>query len=313
MTAAVLDPTLEAVPDLEELDAAVDAAIVAGEPGTLRVLGYGEVTLVLGWPSERPRFAIKRLPVLRDRDRADRYESVVGAYMRALQQHGVPLVPTQIRWIQSGRDRLHGYFVQPHLPRERLLNRVLRNATVEQGGALLSDLAGLIARTVDDRVGLDAQAANWHVQDDGKLAYLDLSTPLLRDETGHDRLDLDLFLSIYPWALRRALLPIGHMVIRQYHDPRTVMLDTASNLVKERLDRWLPAFLGASSRHVERPIGERETRRYFARDRRMWLTLQHLRRADRHWQRHVRRRPYPFLLPPPYHYGPPELEEEPIP
>ena len=50
-------------------------------------------------------------------------------------------------------------------------------------------------------------------------------------------------------------------------------------------------------------------RRYFARDRRLWLLMQRLRRADRAWQRRVRSRPYPFLLPPPYRYGPPELPE----
>ena len=50
-------------------------------------------------------------------------------------------------------------------------------------------------------------------------------------------------------------------------------------------------------------------RRYFARDKRLWLLMQRLRRADRAWQRRVRRRAYPFLLPPPYHYGPQELPE----
>lgn len=39
--------------------------------------------------------------------------------------------------------------------------------------------------------------------------------------------------------------------------------------------------------------------------RRLWLLLQRLRRFDRAWQRHVRRRSYGFLLPPPYRYGPP--------
>ena len=32
-------------------------------------------------------------------------------------------------------------------------------------------------------------------------------------------------------------------------------------------------------------------------DARMWALLQRLRRADRWWQRRVRRRQYPFLLP----------------
>jgi hypothetical protein len=132
----------------------------------------------------------------------------------------------------------------------------------------------------------------------------------MRSREGRHELDLSLFLSIYPWALRALLVPVAHAVMAQYHDPRTVLLDTASNLVKERLDRWLPAFLeAAGARGVEPPIDEREVRRYFARDRRLWLLMQRLRRTDRAWQRRVRRRAYPFLLPPPYHYGPPEIPE----
>lgn len=50
--------------DLKRLDAAVETAIAAGDAGDLRVLGYGEITLVLGWPPERPAFAVKRLPLV---------------------------------------------------------------------------------------------------------------------------------------------------------------------------------------------------------------------------------------------------------
>jgi hypothetical protein len=100
------------------------------------------------------------------------------------------------------------------------------------------------------------------------------------------------------------------MVMSQYHDPRTVLVDFGSNLIKERLEQWLPALCDAANEHVTPPLTERALRRYFARDKRFWLSMQRLRRIDRAWQRQVRRRPYPFLLPPPYAYGPPELPEE---
>ena len=105
-------------------------------------------------------------------------------------------------------------------------------------------------------------------------------------------------------------MPVAHSVMAQYHDARTVLLDAASNLVKERLDRWLPAFLQAASARVSPPIDEGEVRRYFARDKKLWLLMQRLRRGDRVWQRRVRRRDYPFLLPPPYRYGPPRATRE---
>ena len=46
-----------------------------------------------------------------------------------------------------------------------------------------------------------------------------------------------------------------------------------------------------------RLISEEEVRRYYRSDARLWEALLRLRRLDRAWCRHVRRRTYPFLLP----------------
>ncbi|HEU0024814.1 MAG TPA: DUF6206 family protein [Thermoleophilaceae bacterium] len=293
--------------DIERVDRAVEDAIRAGRPGSLQVLGYGEITLVFGWPGERPEFAVKRLPPFRDRAQLDRYADLLERYTAALHSRGVRMLPTELLATTAGGGP-RAYLVQPLVPRTRQLGVLLREAAPERGAALLDGLAEHVAVVVDGRLGLDAQASNWAVED-GRLVCFDLSTPLMRSPDGRHELDLSLFLSIYPWALRAALVPVAHGVMAQYHDARTVLLDVASNLVKERLDRWLPALLGAARARVSPPIEEGEVRRYFARDKKLWLLMQRLRRADRAWQRRVRRRPYPFLLPPPYHYGPPELPE----
>jgi hypothetical protein len=294
--------------DIEQVDRAVDVAIHAGEAGSLRVLGYGEITLVVGWPPERPELAVNRLPPFRERGQLDRYEALLERYVAALRDRGVEVVPTEVRAVDAGRRGLHGYLIQPLVPRERRLNARLRGAPSEEGAALLHSLVEHVALVVDERLGLDAQASNWAIEGD-RLACFDVSTPLMRARDGRHELDLSLFLSIYPWALRPVLVPVAHSVMAQYHDARTVLLDAASNLVKERIDRWLPTFLEAARARVTPPIGEAEVRRYFARDKRLWLLMQRLRRSDRAWQRRVRRRDYPFLLPPPYRYGPPELTE----
>ena len=83
----------------------------------------------------------------------------------------------------------------------------------------------------------------------------------------------------------------------QYHEPRGVLVDVASNLVKEGLEPWLPAFLAAAER--PRVARDRPRARCGATSpatKRLWLLMQRLRRTDRAWQRRVRRRPYPFLL-----------------
>jgi hypothetical protein len=296
--------------DLEQVDLMVEEAIGLGSPAGLRVLGYGEFTLVLGWPTERPQLAVKRLPLFRDHPQFERYSRILREYLAALDERGVPVIRTGLHVAQSERIHdLHAYFVQPLAPACRMLNFVLREATPAYASRLFGSLVELVVRTVDERVGLDAQAANWLIEDD-TLTTVDISTPLLRDSAGRDQLELDLFLSIYPWAVRPALARVAHSVMALYHDARTVLVDVASNLIKERHERWVPALLDAANTQVEPAITEREVRRYFVRDRRFWLLMQWLRRADRAWYNKVRRRPYPFLLPPPYRYGPPQIPDQ---
>ena len=256
------------------------------------MLGYGELTLVFGWPPERPEFAVKRLPPFRDVAQLHRYGDLLDRYTTALRDRGVRLVPTELRVTEAtGAGPPRAYLVQPLVPREHHPQRAAAEGHAGDGrrAAGHPGRAGRDGRRPE--LGLDAQASNWAVEDGG-LACFDLSTPLMRSPEGQHRLDLSLFLSIY-LALRGVLRPVAHGVMAQYHDPRTVLLDVASNLVKERLDRWLPAFLGAAAARVSPPIEEGEVRRYFARDKKLWLLMQRLRRTDRAWQRSVRRRPYP--------------------
>jgi len=147
------------------------------------------------------------------------------------------------------------------------------------------------------RVGLDGQLANW-ARVEGEWVYLDVTTPLLRDDGGRDRLDADVFLAMLPGILRglvkRFLL---HAITATYFDLRTVALDLLGNLHKERLAEHVAAGVDVANRRLERPLSVREVRSYYARDARLWAWLLWLRRADRWWHLRVRKRVYPFLLP----------------
>ena len=288
--------------DLETLDAAVGAAIERGGPAGLAVLGFGEITLVLGWPPDRPVLAVKRLPVFASPAAAERYAALVASYVAALRDRRVAVIDTAVR-VLPGPDGVHVYLVQPLVPRERVLSVALASAEPRRAEALLERLVDAICGAVDSRLGLDAQAGNWAVEEDG-LALFDVSTPLMRAPDGSDVLDMALFASVYPAVLRPALRRIAHQIAAQYHDPRGVLVDVASNLHKERLDRCVPMLLAAAGARVDPPVTQREVLRYFQRDRALWLLMQRLRRLDRAWQRRLRRRPYRFLLAPPYRYGP---------
>lgn len=295
--------------DVERLDATVEEAIRASAPRGLRVLGYGELTLVIGWPTEEPVIAVKRLPPFSDRQRLVAYASLMERYVAILRERGISVAHTEVRSHPGPRGSMRAYLVQPLVPREQHLNVILRHAGQARVRTLLELVAENVHRCTDDVVGFDAQAANWWVEN-GSLGYFDVSTPMLRDPDGHEQLDVALFLSVYPWITRPVLTRIAPGVMAQYHDARTVLLDFASNLHKEGLDHCVPTLLKAANPGLEHPLTANDVSRYFRQDKLLWALMQRLRLADRGWQRHVRHRPYPLLLAPRYRYGPPRRTKE---
>jgi hypothetical protein len=282
---------------LRGLDEEVEEALGAGDESTLPILGYGEISLVLAWPPEEPRFACKRLPLFATGPRFDAYGRTLDAYLDALRQAGIRVVQSELRPLSRDDGTVVGYVVQPVLPAENLAPAVLRRAAPDAGHPLVVAVVDTVATAVSPTVGLDAQLANW-TWDESGLTYLDVSTPLLWSDEGRPLLDLDLLARAIPWALRGALRRlVVPGIVETYRNLRRVYLDLCGNLIKERLDRWLPAFLEQIARQLDDPLTSAEVHRYYRSDARLWSMLLRIRRLDRAWQLRVRRRPYPFLLP----------------
>ncbi len=279
---------------LVNLEKRVGDALITDDRSGIDVLGYGEISTVLGATVDGRSYACKRLPPF-PRGAIDRYRAACTAYLVALGERGIRTADSTIEIVEV-HDGSVIYCVQPI--EDRLLVDYLLGADLDEVAAIARRLVSVIAQVIDDRLGLDAQISNWALDTDGDFVYLDVTTPLLRDESGEEMLDTDLFLASLPAFLRpgvrRFLLPeiLGH-----YYDARAALLDLIGNLKKERLDDTIPAFLEHANLVVDPPISEKEINRYYRRDALMWEVLQRLRRADRWWQRTIRRRGYPFLLP----------------
>lgn len=282
---------------LRLLDRRVEEALASGDESSLAVLGYGEISLVLGWPADDPRFACKRLPVFPDRARFESYGKTLADYLKALSLSRVKVVDTQLRPVPSSGRSVAGYVVQPVLPSTDLAPEVLGRADPGAGHPLVAEVVETAARTVDQKTGIDAQLSNW-VWDESGLVYLDVSTPMLWSDDGRSRLDLELLSQAFPWVLRGALRRfLAPRILDSYRDLRSVYLDLCGNLVKQRLEAWLPAFLEQVARHLEPALTAAQVHRYYRSDARLWAMMLRIRRLDRGWQRRIRRRPYPLLLP----------------
>lgn len=292
------DVDLDAVEDAV-VRALADRAAAAGDSG-LSVLGYGEISLVIGWPATRPTVACKRLPRFPSPAAAEEYRERFEAYLALLVDRGVRPVRSEFRTVTPPRGgHVVGYVMQTVLPGDRLGPEVLRSSSPDPDQPMLRAVTDCVLRVCDDHTGLDAQISNWAHDADG-LHYLDVTTPMRFDDAGRMDLDMGLFLAAYPWALRAVIGRfVAPGVVGAYRDPRHVLVDMTANLIKERLSGWIPAVLEVVNDVVSPAVGEAEVERYYRSDARLWEAMSRLRRADRWWQRNIRRREYPFLLPGP--------------
>lgn len=238
-------------------------------------------------------------PPFADAGQADAYARLLDDYLVALAARGVPLAPTELRVVPAAGDGRCAYLVQPIAGPGRMLDAFLSEADEETGRRALGQVVDTVARAVDAQVALDGQISNWMLGEEDVPHLVDLSTPMLRDAGGRDRIDARLFTSVYPWPLRRPLERwIAPSILSGYHEVRTNLTDAASNLQRQNLDRWVPTLLAEAARVLDEPITATDVRRYYRTDTFLWATTERLRRSERWWRRR-RGGSYPMLLAPP--------------
>ncbi len=280
----------------DQLEADLERAFASGRPEGLAVLGYGEISLVVGVPAAHPTVAVKRLPPFSDRGSAEAYAELFERYLDVIAERGVVIQQSTLVQREAPGVGIVVYCLQPILDSSSLAVNIARS-DVDSGRRILASIVEHALDTVDDSVGLDAQLSNW-AEVDGQLRYLDVTTPMLRDAGGTDGLDARIFVDVLPWALRGAVARfVAPGILDRYHDPRTVVMDLAGNLHKEGIPQLVPAVLEAAAGRISPELDAKEITKDYRSDARMWAVLQAIRRADRWWQHSVRRRSYPHLLP----------------
>jgi len=286
--------------ELAEMETRVRAALRSGDESGLNALAWGEIGPVIGWPDGAPAFALKRLPPFRSQAGAESFGETVHGYIDALAARGLEAVETDVRIVEgsdAGRGGPAAWVVQPLLPAECMGPALLRASDPAAGHAVLDAVLEADLTIPAPHLALDGQLSNF-AWVDGRLLYIDITPPLLFDERGELCMDMELLIAALPAPLRplvmRFVIPD---LMRRFRVPRAVVLDMLGNLLKEKLDEWLPIALERLGGRLSEPISEREVRRAYSSDKKLWEILLQLRRLDRAWQRRVRRREYPFLLP----------------
>jgi hypothetical protein len=282
--------------ELVELERRVRHAIATGDRSGIRLLGAGELSVVLGWPTDAPDHAVKRLPPFADRAAFDAYATVVHDYVARLRARGMQVVDTDVRAIGRDDGKVVGFHVQPVLPTADMVLTILRTTDPTPDHPMISAIVAAVDAVTDGRMGVDAQLANW-VWRDGQVHQLDLTTPFVLGPGGGPAFDMKPFLEIMPAPIRGVVGKEMVKLLHRWMTARGALLDLVANAYKEGLDAWVPSLLGTINLAVDPPVSAQEARKTLKEDARIFPVLLRLERGQRWWRQRVRRRPYEFLLP----------------
>ena len=99
--------------EIERIDAEIERALATGDIGSLRILGYGEVSCVVAAETGAGRFAVKRLPPFADEGRFERYRTTLGRYVEKLESKGIRVAASTLHAVPKGGGALTAYCAQP--------------------------------------------------------------------------------------------------------------------------------------------------------------------------------------------------------
>lgn len=280
------------------VETAIRTAIRTGDERALRLLGHGEISIVLGWPSQAPTMALKRVPPFRSAAAADSYEAACVAMFELLEAAGVAVLPTTLHRTERNDGRVVVYHRQPVADVSKLGTNVLRAAP--DGDADARSLIDAIVRAAlvvcrKGSVGFDVQAANW-LWDGTTATQLDFTSPFIVDNTGRDlRFDTSSFLREYPAPMRGLLKKELLKIVHRFTTPEGAVTDMVANLQKEYLHRWVDPAIEIAASHGVR-VDRAETEQMLAEDAKLMPVLLKVRKAYRWWVQHTGRQ-YDSLLP----------------
>lgn len=282
--------------ELEAFDASVVAALEARDNAGLHVVGYGELSIALGYPADGPRVVCKPTAPY-TRPELDDYLRVMRRYLDALAAIGVDVVPTSLMSVERG-DRHIGYQVQPLLEPTSLGDKVLAGAEPDAEHPFLVALAGVVG-SLSDRVSIDSQVTNWS-WDGETVTSVDVGSPFFWDEEGAPVFDFAPLFRALPAPFRAfARRDVAKLLVR-YRSPRNVAADVVAMLYRIGLDQWVRPTLAAFNAALElaTPIEEREAHAIMAADLKAMPRLKKMQRIERAWVTTVRRRRYDYFVQP---------------
>lgn len=294
----------------------------------IRILGYGEMSIVFEIVNDVNNNAYKRLSIFEEESQIIRQIQALKEYYRILTEEiGINIPPYKIIWFKDRSNSVKFYYIQQKLPALSIGNKAIHYLDRKS----IMNLVLLIMKEMrkvwifnhsqeEIKVGFDAQISNFAINNfvhnnskvdlNSDLIFLDTIPPFFRTN-GKEAMDLNLLLKTVPtflkWILKiNYIQKIMRTVVNRYYDFRSATIDLIANFSKEQRSDLIPAMVRLVNEFFTQEVSElsinpitlNEVINYYKHDRLIWILYQNLRRIDRFMITEFFRKKYEFFLPP---------------
>jgi len=308
---------------LKKLERSIDTLNPEGGQVPIKILGFGEISLVFELVDDPENLAYKRIPIFDTEKQVKRHIWAYNEYNRILKQDiGLNLPDYDVAWFRDDQNRIQFYCVQEKILAESVGNRVIHKISEQD----IHNLILLVMREMKKvwgfsknnkklEVGLDGQISNFAVigfdpnspkiDMNAKLFYFDTSTPMFR-VSGTEAMEAVLLLKSAPsflrWLLKALFL---EETVGRYYEWRKVAIDLVANFYKEQRPELVPSLVKLVNKFFEEeardfkiePLNLEEIKEYYKSDASMWDLFQNVRKFDRFLKTKVFKKRYDFYLP----------------
>jgi len=289
----------------------------------IKVLGFGEISLVFEILDDSEHLAYKRIPIFDTEAQVKRHIWAYNAYCQILEKEvGLNLPAYDVAWFKDDKGTIQFYCIQEKIAIESVGNRIIHYITEDEIYILVALILREMKKVWDYSrnnpkidLGLDGQISNFaiinfdsqnpHIDLNTKLYYLDTSTPMLRINNA-EAMEAVLFLKSAPsflrWLLKALFLD---ETVGRYYEWRKVAIDLIANFYKEQKPELIPKLINLVNNFFSKeasefniaPITLEEVDKYYKSDKNMWEIFQSVRKFDRYLKTKIFKKNYEFYLP----------------
>ncbi len=291
---------------LTEFEQGLNPVKLSDSPIRAELLGYGEISAI--FKLENIPCALKRLPIFDSTNQAKEYLELHDEYCSHLKAAGINLPPWKGYIIEVQNRPVSLYIAQEIHKGENFVHNALgkdKARDLETIGKVISEIEKVwkYNKTKGVNAGIeiaiDGQVSNWTILN-GKLFYIDTSTPLLR-RNKKEQMDPDLILQSAPSFLRWILkLFFVDDILNRYYIPSQVYTDLVGNLHKEQQPELIPEVIPVVNKFLKDAseyLTEKKIKNYYKEDKLIWTLFLAFRRFDRFITTKILKKRYEFILP----------------